>query len=403
MLNLSWDDVEPEKTIRDKDEWIDHAGDWSASGPVKGPEVLAVGSGVLQPSSGVHEMQGKPVQPMVDLPELRRKMGTDERRSVGFILSSGGAGDSNGGTSEDSTRILPILPSCTTIQTGTRECEVGSHPERKSSGIDDWKNWLNTGASTGVNPWQIFLQGKDSIGSAVAEQTKETVPQHGLGDSGVRGRQSRLGQGHGGRRLLLSKDQLGGTFGKKLCGLVGHKFSTFMVFLCMNCWLSTSTTKAFGEPLLSAVTTASGEFSEVPFSFAAPPEDEKYTACFVYPKLEFHIRQGEPDLHGRTFTLSRPTRRTLEQAIKKNKVVMGIYSPPRVTEKARDFGFESGGALGAQHWMGLISQRPSAQSFAIDPEDEASAGDPFTALYGFFEVAWAIQPQKRPRGRCQRS
>ena len=324
---------------------VDRPGDRSASGPVKGPEVLAVGSGVLQPSSGVHEMQGKPVQPMVDLPELRRKMGTDERRSVGFILSSGGAGDSNGSTSEDSTRILPVLSPCTTIQTGTRECEVGSHPERKSSGIDDWKNWLNTGASTGVNPWQIFLQGKDSIGSAVAEQTKETVPQHGLGDSGVRGRQSRLGQGHGGRRLLLSKDQLGGTFGKKLCGLVGCKFSTFMVFLCMNCWLSTSTTKAFGEPLLSAVMTASGEFSEVPFSFAAPPEDEKYTACFVYPKLEFHIRQGEPDLHGRTFTLSRPTRRTLEQAIKKNKVVMEIYSPPRVTEKARDYGFESGGAL----------------------------------------------------------
>eukprot|EP00434_Breviolum_minutum_P013973 symbB.v1.2.012323.t1/scaffold846.1/size158211/9 len=324
---------------------VDRPGDRSAFGPIKGAEVLAVGSGVLQPSSGVHEMQGKPVQPMVDLPELRRKVGTDERRSVGFILSSGGAGDSNGGTSEDSTRILPVLSPCTKIQTGTRKCEVGSHPERKSSGIDDWSNWLNTGAGTGVNPWQIFLQGKDSIGSAAAEQTKETVPQHGLGDSGVRGRQSRLEQGHGGRRLLLSKEQLGGTLGKKLCGLVGHKFSTFMVFLCMNCWLSTSTTKAFGEPLLSAVTTTSGEFSEVPFSFAAPPEHEKYTACFVYPKLEFHLRQGEPDLHGRTFTLSRPTRRTLEQAIKKNKVVMEIYSPPRVTEKVRDFGFESGGAL----------------------------------------------------------
>lgn len=204
-------------------------------------------------------------------------------------------------------------------------------------------------SATALSRGQVFVQGKDAIRSAATKQTQEpevTVPQHGLGDPGVCGRQHKLGQGDGGggRRLLLSKEQLDGTLGKKLCGLVGRKFSTFMVFLCMNCWLSTSTTKAFGEPLLSAMVTASGEFNEAPFVFAQP-EDEKYTACFVYPKLEFHIRQGEPDLHGQTFTLSRSTRRTLEQAIKKNKVVMEIYSPPRVTEKAGEFGFESGGAL----------------------------------------------------------
>ena len=325
---------------------VDRSGHRSTNGKIEGPEILGVGGGSVHPSSRIHEVQGKPLQPMVGLSEVRRTVAKTQRRSVGFILSSGGAGDSNGNSTEDGARELSVPSPSSKNQTGAGECEIGVDSEGQGSSINDWKNWLSSRVSFGDTTRQVFVQGKTADRTSSTQQIKESPnPQLGLGGSGVRGRQHGLGQSDGGRRLLLSEDQLGGTFGRKLRGLVGHKFSTFMVFLCMNCWLSTATTKAFGDPLLSAMTTTGGEFKEVPFSFAAPPETQDYMACFVYPKLEFHMQQGQSDLGGLNYTLSRPTRRALEAAIKKNKIVMEIYSPPRVTAKAKEFGFESGGAL----------------------------------------------------------
>ncbi len=165
---------------------MDRPGHRSSYGQVKSSEVLAVGGGELPTPSGVHEMQGKPIRSMVDLPDLRRKVGKNERRSVGFILSSGGAGDASGNGVEDGARLLPVAPPSSSNQAGAGKCQVGSFTEGQGRSFDDWENWLDTRVSFRNSSRQVFVQGKEADGTTPTQQVKEDpLLQSGLGDSGV--------------------------------------------------------------------------------------------------------------------------------------------------------------------------------------------------------------------------
>ena len=339
-------------------------GHWQPTSKERCPEALGSRTNDVLSSCGISSLQEQPVSTVVDMPEVRKPLGTSPRsgKRVHFF---GGCGSAGVSTPEDSCGHLPEVPASSEIQAGSGQHRVGSESPWTST-TSTWRHWCNFDPTINVET-EVHIEGSQDVGttSYATYKAGASLPPDGPGDPGARGGLSagRCGSGEqpfgdrrsgesqcptSGQRVLIDKKQLGGKHGKKLNQLLTGHFSKFMVFLCMNCLLPQTTMTAFGSP--DAVAWRYEDDAEFSFVNDLPPEEPQpggrdFVACYVYGRLAQHFASAIPDNFGVEKPLAKDDKKFVMTSMKTMPKIMEIYSPPRMTPKASKHGFSSGGAL----------------------------------------------------------
>ena len=349
---------------------MDRPRNWSTNEPVDCTEVLGQGTKGLQPSGRVPTLPSESLQPVVGLLDMREPLVEVATGSIGVVDYNASSGDPNGQGPSNPGWNLPGALAGTTVQTGPGQHSVGGESTWTSSecstgsNILDWGNWLSERAYGRCQRTQYF-EGKAADGFESSEQAQAYHLHRGDGDSGVGSRGQQLGSGDRdrgcagqpqstpdartpGQRLLVGPDQLGGSIGQSLKKLVpGRSFSSMMILLCLNCSITTEMVGSFGIPISSTSTTASscGEFVFTSTLHYDTPHKEPFATAYFFEDLGKRVQQSSADLYGLTRAIPRPTRRFLTQEMRKKPKIMEVYSPPRVNQQAKKYGFQAAGSL----------------------------------------------------------
>lgn len=340
-------------------------GNRCTTGPILHTEVLGEGARGMPTCCRVPEMPQQPLPDLVDVSDMRIKVGENQRhdKRVNFV---GGARDTGCQEPQDHGGHLPEVPAGSKVETPT-----GSYPTTGGSPgpswTNPWRHWVNTGPNSKAEApqtkgasRQVLVQGTSNAWTEAIPSPEEVNLGRGReGDAGV-GRGEELGRrgvhpiGPGGagrptdrrQQLLVSQSQLGGKHGQTLGSMLRSRFSKFMVFLCMNCVLPKATVTAFGSPDLVAW-HYENEFDFTENRMPSTNAEDGFVACYVYghPKLARHFANATYDSFGPNKQLAKETKKWLVGSLKKTPRIMEVYSPPRTTPKAAKYGFASGGAL----------------------------------------------------------
>ena len=114
----------------------------------------------------------------------------------------------------------------------------------------------------------------------------------------------------------------------------------------MNCCLPPSAVSAFGTPDLVAM--HHGNEFKIQHGFTEPEFDqqaEDFVGCYIYGQMSRHFVNSSADGFGKVRPLSKENQKWLTKNLKSQPTIVEVYSPPRVTEKAKQYGFTPGGAL----------------------------------------------------------
>ena len=349
---------------------LDRSGNWSTNEPVDSAEALGQGTKGLQPSGGVPTLPSESLQPVVGLLDMREPLGEVAAGSIGIVNYNASAGDPNGQEPSNPGWNIPGALAGATVQTGPGQHSVGGESTWTSSecstgsNILDWSNWLSERAYGRCQRTQYF-EGKTADRFESSEQAQACRHHQRDGDSGAGSGGEQLGSGDRdggcagqpqsaadagspGQRLLVGPDQLGGSIGQSLKKLVpGRSFSSMMILLCLNCSITTEMVGSFGIPISSTSTTASscGEFVFTNTLHYDTPHKEPFATAYFFEDLGKRVQQSSADLYGLARALPRPTRRFLTQEMRKKPKIMEVYSPPRVNQQAKKYGFQAAGSL----------------------------------------------------------
>ena len=363
------EEVDPGEAQGDEDG-MDSAGNRTAPEALHNPEVLGQGTRGVQPPGRVSTLSCKSRPAVVDMPDMRISMGTTGRRSDGIVYDNTGSRDTGVREALDKDRCLSTVPASSKVQAGAGSSEVEGGPHG-----DDlnrlWSSWIQSRTNSknqhtkasGNSQRAVTFQGTSGGRSSslpVAKEDPNLPPGSreprcsGAGGGstirgGLHGRERQRADGSGlqrSGRILADKSQLGGRNGKALASLVASRFSKFMAFLCMNCCLPPSAVSAFGTPDLVAM--HHGNEFKIQHGFTEPEFDqqaEDFVGCYIYGQMSRHFVNSSADGFGKVRPLSKENQKWLTKNLKSQPTIVEVYSPPRVTEKAKQYGFTPGGAL----------------------------------------------------------
>ena len=341
---------------------MDSSGNWSTTVKIHSPKALEREPKNLHSPRRVHAVPSKSTTEVVDMHPMRGTLGKAGSRSVSVLIGNGSSPDAGSQKLADSRGDLPGVSPCTTIQAGAGQYQAEGGrdgPDRASF----WEQWIKpcyaqTGFKDNDTERTLSVKRKSANGTSTNPTTQEDGRTNADLQCGGRwtpgvGHQRRgeaLGAGgDGGTRCnpssrLVGKSQLGGRHGRSLGKFLSSRFSKFMVFLCMNCCLSTATIAAFGTPdLVAWHNECTDEFKTEPVSLSTADN----MTCYVYGQaLAKHFAYATSDIYGDDAKLTKEDKKFVKENLKKlNKTIVEVYSPERVTGKAEKYGFRAGGAL----------------------------------------------------------
>ena len=388
---------------------MDSSGNWSTTVKIHSPKALEREPKNLHSPRRVHAVPSKSTTEVVDMHPMRGTLGKAGSRSVSVLIGNGSSPDAGSQKLADSRGDLPGVSPCTTIQAGAGQYQAEGGrdgPDRASF----WEQWIKpcyaqTGFKDNDTERTLSVKRKSANGTSTNPTTQEDGRTNADLQCGGRwtpgvGHQRRgeaLGAGgDGGTRCnpssrLVGKSQLGGRHGRSLGKFLSSRFSKFMVFLCMNCCLSTATIAAFGTPdLVAWHNECTDEFKTEPVSLSTADN----MTCYVYGQaLAKHFAYATSDIYGDDAKLTKEDKKFVKENLKKlNKTIVEVYS-------LRLSGWRS---FGPDYWLGLYQGDPSSVSSTDDTGTTTSSCYPQPALYCLLNIEVLIQLQTRPTSSSSR-